>query len=198
MASPYFLVAGLGNPGEKYSHTRHNVGFWAIDCLGARLRVGSFQNKFKAEFAPVASGNPDQPGAILLKPQTFMNLSGQSIAEVVAFFKIPVETHLLVLVDDVDLPVGTLRLRLSGGSGGHNGLKSIIELIGTENFPRLRMGVGRSETLPTDVHVLSKISKADLPAYEDMALRAAEGAEQCWKQTPALAMNSINLKGTKK
>jgi peptidyl-tRNA hydrolase, PTH1 family len=189
-----FLIAGLGNPGEKYASTRHNIGFWAIDELKARLRVGAYQNKFKAEYALVSSPEANGTGAILLKPQTFMNLSGESIAEAVRFFKIPVATHLLVLVDDIDIPLGALRLRLSGGSGGHNGLKSIIECLGTEAFPRLRIGVGRSPTLPADVWVLSKIPKAEMSEYEKMASLAAEGAERCWRESPALAMNAINRK----
>jgi PTH1 family peptidyl-tRNA hydrolase len=197
MSEPLYLIAGLGNPGEKYRDTRHNVGFWAVDCLATRWKV-SFQNKFKAEYALASSSQTGAAGAILLKPQTFMNLSGQSIAEAARFYKIPLETHLLVLSDDLDLPAGALRLRLSGGAGGHNGLRSVNECLGTQNYPRLRMGIGRSATLEGADYVLAKIPRDEKPVYEKLAEEAANGVERCLKEGIAKAMNTVNQRSVEK
>lgn len=197
MSEPLYLIAGLGNPGDKYRETRHNAGFWAIDLLAARWKVGKFQNKFKAEYASVAPAQTGAAGAILLKPQTFMNLSGESIAEVVRFYKIPIETHLLVLSDDLDLPPGALRLRPSGGAGGHNGLKSIIDCLGTQAFPRLRMGIGRSDKLIGADYVLAKIPSSEKAVYEKLAWDAADGAELFLKEG-LKAMNTVNQRSEEK
>lgn len=193
MPESLFLIVGLGNPGEKYKDTRHNTGFWAADELAKRWKV-SFQNKFKGHFAQTNVGGQS---VLLLKPQTFMNLSGESVREAVAFYKIPTETHLLVLVDDLDTPPGELRLRLSGGSGGHNGLKSITQLLGTDAYPRLRMGIGRSATLPPDVHVLGRIDASERELYAAQVQRAADGVELCLKEGIFKAMNTVNRKADK-
>lgn len=198
MAESWMLIAGLGNPGEKYKETRHNIGFWDIDELASRWGVGKFQNKFKAEYALVPPATAGGTGVLLLKPQTFMNLSGEAIGAAVGFYKIPVATHVLILSDDVDLPVGSLRLRLSGGAGGHNGLKSVIQHLGTQDFARLRLGVGRSTAgLPTDVHVLGKIPSEEKPAYLNMTRAAADAVELCGKEGLARAMNTVNRKDSK-
>ncbi len=198
MSETLYLVAGLGNPGEKYRDTRHNAGFWAIDALASRWRVAKFQNKFKAEYASVAPAQTGAAGVILLKPQTFMNLSGESIGEAARFFKIPIETHVLILVDDMDLPTGALRLRLGGGSGGHNGLKSIADHLGTQSFPRLRMGVGRSATMQGADWVLAKIPAVEKLPYETLTQNAANAVEICIKEGLSMAMNTVNQRSEEK
>ncbi|MBY0370407.1 aminoacyl-tRNA hydrolase [bacterium] len=194
MPESLFLIVGLGNPGEKYRDTRHNAGFWVIDALAERWKVPSFQSKYKGLFAQTTfAGRP----VALLKPQTFMNLSGDSVREAVQFFKIPVESHLLALVDDLDTPAGEIRLRLSGGTGGHNGLKSMGECLSTDGFARLRLGIGRSSQVPPDVHVLSKIAASEREMYALQTARAAEGVELCLKDGVAKAMNTVNVRTDK-
>lgn len=183
------MLVGLGNPGTKYENTRHNIGFQVIDELSNRWSAGAFQKKFRA--LSVESSR-DSVKALLLKPQTYMNLSGESVQEAVSFFKIPVETHLLVISDDIDLPPGALRIRLSGGAGGHNGLKSIAECLGTENYARLRIGVGRSPTLPADVHVLAVIPKEERELYKNTVTQAADAVETILKDGLQKAMNTFN------
>jgi peptidyl-tRNA hydrolase, PTH1 family len=185
-----FLIVGLGNPGSKYANTRHNVGFTVVDEVARRLGI-SFQEKFQAQFG---QGDRDGERIYLLKPMTFMNLSGESVGEAARFFKIEVGEKLLVVSDDLDLPLANLRLRLFGGPGGHNGLKSIIEHLGTENFPRLRIGIGRSEEGETTSHVLGKLSKQEEPLMKDAVQLAADGIEHILKNGVALAMNKVNQK----
>lgn len=136
--APY-LIVGLGNPGREYRQNRHNVGFMAIDHLAQKLdiRISRLQSK-----ALTGSGSFEGNKLVLAKPQTYMNLSGQSVSGLCNFYKAPLD-HLLVIHDDLDLPAGTLRLRPSGGSGGQKGLASIIERLGTQDFARLRIGIGR-------------------------------------------------------
>jgi PTH1 family peptidyl-tRNA hydrolase len=141
---PIFLIVGLGNPGPEYRDNRHNAGFMLVSRLAERLgttfaRLESKALVAKAHYQPEGS---ESLRIILAKPQTYMNLSGQAVASLVRFYKLPLE-HLLVVHDDVDLPFGTLRLRPGGGSGGQKGVESIIQFLGTQEFPRLRMGVDR-------------------------------------------------------
>jgi PTH1 family peptidyl-tRNA hydrolase len=190
-----FLVVGLGNPGAQYENTRHNVGFEIIDQLSARWRAPGAQNKFHAEMVQLPEvGGVTSGKVILMKPLTYMNRSGLAVGEAVSFFKLDPASDLLVVSDDLDLPPGQLRLRLSGGAGGHNGLKSIIQALGTENFPRLRIGIGRSPSLPSDVFVLAKIPKAERPLYDKTRVLGAEAIERCLKEGTAQAMNSVNQK----
>lgn len=186
-----FLVVGLGNPGPKYENTRHNIGFKVIDELAKRWAVGSFQNKFKGLLAEAQKGASK---AILLKPQTYMNLSGDSVREVIQFYKIPVESHLVVISDDLDLPVGAIRIRPSGGTGGHNGLKSISEVLGAEGFARIRMGIGRSPTVPTEDYVLAPIPKGESKSYEDAIQVAANAVETFLQENLQKAMNLFNTR----
>ena len=135
------LIAGLGNPGEAYSDSPHNIGFRTLDKLLDQLGLKGFQKRFQSEFQKFSeNGNT----TLLLKPGIFMNRSGEPIAECASFFKIPPE-RILVICDDLDLPAGMARLRVSGGHGGHNGLRSIIENLGSENILRARVGIGRPE-----------------------------------------------------
>lgn len=186
-----YLIVGLGNPGDKYSNTYHNLGFLVIDHLAQRFQNPTFKKKFKGELAEVTVG---QSKVVFLKPQTYMNLSGESVGEVVHFYKIDITEKLLVISDDLDLPPGQLRFRLTGGPGGHNGLSSIIEHLNTESFPRLRIGIGRSEKMATESYVLSPIPKALKSVYDEAIHFAADGVETILKEGMKKALNSINQK----
>ena len=167
-----FLIVGLGNPGRQYESTRHNIGFRVIDHLAQRLGLAFSRQQLEAF---VASGRRDGVKMLLAKPQTFMNLSGRSVAGLMRFYKIP-PANLLVCCDDIDLPFGTIRLRSSGGSAGQRGMQSILEVLGTREVPRLRFGVGRppGRMDPADF-VLRDFdpSEADIvPELIDMAAQA--------------------------
>lgn len=154
------IVAGLGNPGDKYDKTRHNAGFIAIDRLCDSLGVKCDRAKFKALTCEATIGNSR---VLIMKPQTFMNLSGEAISEAARFYKIPAD-KVIVISDDVTLAVGKLRIRGKGSAGGHNGLKSIIEHLGTQEFPRIKLGVGEKPHPDYDMvdWVLGKFPKEDL------------------------------------
>ena len=134
-----YIIAGLGNPSSKYEHTRHNVGFDAIDCIAEKHGIKVEMLKHKAL---CGAGIINGQKVILVKPQTFMNLSGESLASITNFYKIDPEEELIVIYDDISLDVGRLRLRAKGSAGGHNGIKSIINLLGTDKFKRIKTGVG--------------------------------------------------------
>ncbi|NBV50553.1 aminoacyl-tRNA hydrolase [bacterium] len=187
--STRFLLVGLGNPGPQYENTRHNIGFKVIDALAEKWRVDGFSKKFKGLF--VESSWKDHK-VLLLKPQTYMNLSGESVREAAQFFKIPVESHVVVVSDDLDLPPGSIRLRKSGGSGGHNGLKSITEMLGTEGYPRLRLGIGRSSTVPTENYVLMSIPETEKKLYAQAVLTASEAIETLLTEGIEKAMSLFN------
>lgn len=166
------LIAGLGNPGKKYEHTRHNAGFMALDAIAAANGFPPFSKteKHRAEWS---EGMIAKEKTILLKPQTFMNLSGESVRSVMDFYRLKPE-DLMVIHDDADLPLGTVRIRPNGSSGGHNGLKSLIAHLGTENFTRIRIGIGRPENpeIPLEDYVLgawTKKEKEELaPVFEEI------------------------------
>jgi PTH1 family peptidyl-tRNA hydrolase len=197
MSSTPFVVVGLGNPGPKYARTLHNLGFHVVDELARRWKAPAFSEKFKGEFVKVSSP-ACAPGrdVILFKPQTYMNLSGDAVQPLCAFFKIDVATDLVVLVDDLDTPKGALRLRLSGGTGGHNGLLSIGDRLGTDAYPRLRLGIGRHPHMAADQYVLSQIPKADDSVYLNQTLEAAQAVELCLTQGVSKAMNTVNVRKT--
>ena len=150
------LIVGLGNPGREYETTRHNVGFIALDYLAQKLDTKIEKIKFKGIYGEGFIGNEK---CILLKPQTFMNLSGESVREACEFFKIPTE-NIIVIYDDINLDVGKVRIRPSGSAGGHNGMKNIIYLLNSDNFPRIRFGVGAPSHDLAD-HVLGHFSSED-------------------------------------
>lgn len=156
---PEFIIAGLGNPGEKYTFTRHNAGFLAADFLAQKLSCGVKNLKFKSLYGMTSIG---EHRVMLLKPQTFMNNSGEAIKAAVDFYKIPPE-KIIVMVDDIYLAPGRMRVRKSGSHGGHNGLKSITEHLGSENFPRIRIGVGEKPNPEYELAdwVLGKFPKED-------------------------------------
>ena len=154
-----FIIVGLGNPGRVYGKNRHNIGFLLLDRLAETLDL-SF-SRFESK-ALVTKTSHNGKRLILAKPQTYMNLAGQSVAQLVRFYKNPLE-NLLIVYDDIDLPLGAIRIRPDGGSGGHKGMHSIIQLLGTNEFPRMRLGIGRpSGRLDAAAYVLQDFSNSDL------------------------------------
>jgi PTH1 family peptidyl-tRNA hydrolase len=185
------LIVGLGNPGRQYERTRHNVGFEAVDRLAGRhgLAWEAAPKGIDALTCRWLGG-----GAVLAKPLTFMNRSGQALAGLLQFYKIALP-DLLVVVDEVQLETGRIRLRPSGSAGGHNGLKSIIASLGTEGFPRLRIGVGRGDTRRDLAdHVLGRVEPAEWPVLEEAIGRAADAAELFVAEDVLAAMNRFNRK----
>ncbi len=185
-----WLVVGLGNPGEKYEETRHNVGFMVADELGKR---GSFSIQKVKYHALTSTATIGGQGALVMKPTTYMNLSGEAVGEAARFYKIPPD-HVLVISDDVDLPLGKLRIRTNGSAGGHNGLKSIIQHLGSDQFPRLKVGVGGKPHPDYDMAdwVLSKFQGEDKKLIDETVKRAAEAVECLLKDGPQKAMNRFN------
>ena len=183
-SSSYRLVVGLGNPGSEYERTRHNVGFMALD----RLAQGKAQwRKERAWNAQVAKVD----GVLLCKPQTFMNLSGTAVAAVAGFYQISA-AEILVVLDDMSLPLGRLRLRSGGSSGGQNGLKSIVEQLGTQEVARLRLGIGGAAPDGAVGHVLGQFRKDEIPALEEMLERAEGAVCMALFEGLAAAMNAFN------
>ncbi len=160
-----FLVVGLGNPGSKYENNRHNIGFKAVDDIFHRFSFSAWSQKFNAD---MAKGSIDQRKVVLLKPMTYMNNSGESVQKAMAYFKIKPE-NVIVLHDELDLPPLKVRYKLGGGNGGHNGLKSIQQRIGTADFYRFRIGVGHPGSKDrVSRYVLSDFSKVETPYFEDL------------------------------
>ncbi len=185
------LIVGLGNPGNKYAQTRHNVGFDLVDFLAARWRISLSDRKQFQGIYGEGSGNHNTK-IRLLKPQTFMNLSGQSVRATTDWFKLPPES-VLVVYDDLDLPLGKIRLRLSGSAGGHNGMKSIISHLGTQNFPRVRIGIGKSTgEKDTISHVLGKFAQAEVPIVGDVIYLVNDAIELGLKQGIEKSMSLYN------
>lgn len=186
---PIFLIAGFGNPGRDYMNTRHNIGFMAVDRICHKLDV--FLGKMQSN-ALTAQFKDSHHRIILAKPQTFMNLSGQAVGGLLKFYKIPVE-NLLVIHDDLDLPLGTLRIRPSGGSGGQKGLGSTIERLGTQNFARLRLGIGRpSGRMDAADYVLQSFHTNDRQMLDTVLDSAAEAALLFVREGLETAMNRFN------
>ena len=185
-----WLVVGLGNPGDQYEHTRHNVGFAVADELAERCRVPLQRLKFRALTNTVTLGGQK---VLLMKPVTYMNLSGEAVREAAAFCKVPPE-HILVLSDEVALPPGKLRVRKGGSAGGHNGLKNIIAHLGSDQFPRIRLGVGQKPHPDYDMAdwVLGKPQGEDKKAVEAAVVRAADAVECLLAKGPEEAMNRFN------
>jgi len=188
MTDPFLLI-GLGNPGREYKDSRHNFGFMLVDRLCVRLNARGMKMQSKAI---VISATHEERKLILAKPQTFMNLSGQSVQGLAHFYKIPL-TNLMVLSDDLDLPFGTIRIRASGGPGGQRGMASIIEHLGTQDFPRLRLGIGRPPgRMEAADYVLQDFSRADLKNLSEVLDRAADAALTFVTEGLNAAMNKFN------
>ena len=185
-----WLVVGLGNPGEKYAHTRHNMGFLTVDLLAEKAGVKLNKVKFKSAYniLPFAGCR-----CLVMKPQTYMNLSGESVGEAARFYKIPAD-HVVVISDDISLPVGKLRIRTGGSAGGHNGLKNIIQHLGTDQFPRIKVGVGAPGQAGYDVvdWVIGRPLGEDQKVLMEALDRAGDAAEVLISQGPDRAMNRFN------
>jgi PTH1 family peptidyl-tRNA hydrolase len=184
-----YLLIGLGNPGREYKDNRHNIGFMLVDRLAVRLDARGMKLQSKAI---VTSGLYEDRKLILAKPQTYMNLSGQSVQGLLHFYKIPPE-NLIVAHDDLDLPLGTIRIRPGGGAGGQRGMASTIEYLGTKDFPRLRLGIGRppGRMAPAD-YVLQDFSRADLLIVSETLDRAADAVQTFVTAGLNKAMNQFN------
>ena len=185
-----WLLVCLGNPGDQYENTRHNAGFMVADELADRHNIPVQRLKFRALTNTITVG--DQK-VLLMKPVTYMNLSGEAVHEAAAFYKIPPE-HVLVISDEVALAPGKLRVRRSGSAGGHNGLKNIIAHLGTDQFPRIRVGVGQKPHPDYDMAdwVLGKFQGEDKKAVESAVKRAADAAECLIREGVDKAMNKYN------
>lgn len=185
------VIVGLGNPGSEYAATRHNVGFMAIDAMAAKYGVQVWRDKFSAQIGECMIGNEK---VLLVKPQTYMNLSGEAVGPLLSWYKLPSE-QMAVLYDDMDIEVGSARIRLKGSAGGHNGIKSILAHIGTEDFARFRIGIGRPAKGWSVVdHVLAKFSDADRAAVENVVEKIVPAVECFVKNGIDLTMNRYNIK----
>ena len=198
-------IVGLGNPGSKYAATRHNIGFMIVDALATRMRL-TFSDasveptrwsKLAARFgrkrrALVGKGTHSGRPCVLLKPLTYMNRSGEEVTHYVRVFQLDVP-DLLVIFDDISLPIGTIRLRKKGGAGGHNGLQDIIDHLHTSDFPRLRFGIGNDFARGQQIdYVLSPFAAAEQPGVEDAIRQATEAALTCVREGIDIAMNRYN------
>lgn len=187
-----YLIAGLGNPGREYDMTRHNIGFEVIDYMADRYSVKLNKLKFKAVYGETKISGEK---VYLVKPQTYMNLSGESIAEFWRFFKIPLE-NIIIINDDIDIEAGKLRIRSKGSAGTHNGLKSIIYHFGADVFPRIRVGVGAPKHKDYNLadYVLGRFTKEEIPLMEQAIIHAADAAETIITSGVNAAMNRFNGK----
>ena len=192
---PMKLIVGLGNPGPQYDKTRHNAGFMAVDRLQRRWAAGSTP---KGRFSGVCvEVSIKSERALLLKPTTYMNLSGRAVAEAIGFYKINVASDLIVIVDDVALPCGTVRVRASGGAGGHNGLSDIQRALGTDQYPRIRVGVDACPpVMALEDYVLGRFTPEQMALVEPSLDKAADAAELFATQGVTAAMNKFNATAT--
>ena len=187
-----WLVVFLGNPGLRYEGTRHNAGFMTADALARKKNISINRSRFRALTATCTIGDAT---VLLMKPQTYMNLSGEAVGQAARFYKIPAD-HVLVVSDDITLPIGAMRIRTRGSAGGHNGLKNIISVLGTEEFPRIRLGVGEPPHPDFDTvdWVLSVFRDQDAIDMADAASRAADAVECFIVHGPEKAMNLYSQK----
>lgn len=187
---PEFIIVGLGNPGIQYEGTRHNAGFITIEALEKKLGFSCDRHKFKAKVGNTVIGGKS---CLVMKPETFMNLSGDAVSEAMDFYKIPLE-NIIVIFDDISLDVGQMRIRRKGSAGGHNGIKSIIAQCDGENFPRIKLGVGKKPNPAYDLAkwVLSKFSEEDRKNLDDAAEKACIALELMVQGKTDEAMNKFN------
>jgi PTH1 family peptidyl-tRNA hydrolase len=190
------LIVGLGNPGRKYAHHRHNVGFQCLDRLAQAHGLSFTQRRAKASLAlgrcpELVEGKIADVGIVLARPLTYMNLSGQAVRQLVGFYQLPLE-DILVIYDDLDLPLGTIRLRPEGGSGGHKGMRSIIEALGSQAFPRLRVGIGRPLGNDAVSYVLSDFTADEQITLESVYEKVVAAVELFLREDIEAAMNVYN------
>lgn len=187
-----YIIAGLGNPGKKYENTRHNIGFITLDYLAERHDIQINKIKHKAL---VGEGRISGQKVLLVKPQTYMNLSGESLREVMDYYKVDIE-DMIVIYDDIDLPAGTVRIRKKGSAGTHNGMRSIVQHLG-QDFPRIRMGIGNERKGDLADFVLGGFSKEDREVLEPAVVRACDSVECYIAEGIEKAMNKYNIKAKK-
>jgi peptidyl-tRNA hydrolase, PTH1 family len=183
------IIVGLGNPGREYAATRHNVGFIVVNELARRASAEGTKKRFRSE---IREGRLRDQRIVLVAPQTYMNLSGHAVREVINWYHTPLE-DVLIVFDDMDIPFGQLRIRPSGTAGGHNGLKSIVEQLGTTEIPRLRVGIGRARTAARS-HVLSRFSPEEERALPDLSRSVCDAIELWIVDGMSKSMNEINRK----
>ena len=189
-----YLIVGLGNPGQAYARQRHNVGFITLDAISRKHSVAFKKHKSKSLIATLQLNNMS---VILSKPQTFMNLSGQSVQELVRYYDIQLD-KILVIFDDLDLPIGDIRIRKSGGSSGHRGMQSVITLLGTDTIPRLRLGIGRPPPIvdPKD-YVLRPFTEKQKQLIDSLIPKTIEAVESFVVDGVHTAMSNYNYKSSK-
>lgn len=187
-----FVIAGLGNPGREYENTRHNIGFRVIDDIAKKYQIAMLERKHKAV---IGKGYIDGQKVILVKPLTYMNLSGESIREVTDYYKVDVTTQLVVVSDDISLDVGQLRIRKKGSAGGHNGLKNIILHLGSENFMRIRMGVSdKPQGYDLKDYVLGHFTDGEIKVLSETSEKAEQAIRMIMQGDVDRAMNRYNTK----
>ncbi len=184
-----YIIAGLGNPGKEYTSSRHNSGYMALEYLAEKLSVKLNKLKFNSVYGDTSINGEK---VMLVKPVTYMNKSGIAIAEIVKFYKIPIE-NLIVIYDDIDIPLSALRIRPNGSAGTHNGMKSIVESIGSE-FPRIRIGIGRNDEMDLADYVLQKFSSSEKDIVSPIIEKAAEAALEIIENGIDSAMQKFNIK----
>lgn len=189
-----YIIAGLGNPGKKYENTRHNMGFMAIDLLADEYDISVDKLKFKSL---VGEGRIAGQRVLLLKPQTYMNLSGDAIREAMNFYKIDPE-NLIIIYDDIDIPTGTFRIRKKGSAGTHNGMRSIVQQIQSDQFPRIRVGIGSEKKVDLMHYVIGGVSKSEAELLKDALVKSAKGAAAIVEKGIDKAMNEFNVRPPKK
>lgn len=188
-AGDTYVIAGLGNPGKEYENTRHNMGFRAIDVLSSDEGIDISRSKFHSL---IGRGRIAGKKVILVKPQTYMNRSGQAVREAAMYFDVPPQ-NLIVIYDDIDLPAGSIRIRKSGGAGTHNGMRSVVEQLGTKDFIRIRIGVGGAEKGEDLVErVIGKVPKAEQTVLDEAAAEAAKAVKDIISLGVDNAMNRHN------
>lgn len=193
MSNETFIIAGLGNPGRKYENTRHNLGFITVDKIAEDNDISVKKIKFKSL---VGEGVIGSDKVILMKPQTFMNNSGEALREIVNFYKISPE-NLIVIYDDFDIPIGSIRVRKFGSAGTHNGMRSVIRLLGFDNFPRIRIGIDSTIKNELIDFVTGGFRKEEVPLLEEAVTNGAAAAETIVTKGIDLAMNRYNTKKTR-
>jgi PTH1 family peptidyl-tRNA hydrolase len=182
------LIVGLGNPGPQYEKTRHNIGFMVVDAIARAHNIDLSKNKFNAVYG---TGEIDQTPCVLLKPQTFMNLSGRSLVPALAFYQVPIK-KVIVIHDELDIPYGQIRLKTGGGHAGHNGLRSIIELTGSADFMRVRMGIGRPKFGDVSSFVLSPFQSEEQMTLSDFCQQATQDIQTVLQLGINQAMNQVH------
>ena len=187
-----YIIAGLGNPEAKYDHTRHNIGFHAIDVLCDKYNIKLNKLKFKATFGDGFIGGEK---VILVKPQTYMNLSGEAIRDMALFYRVPHE-NIIIIFDDVSLECGRMRIRPSGSAGGHNGIKSIIYQLNSDKFPRIKLGIGAPPHADYDLadYVLGRFTPDEIKILEPVLIDTADAVESIIRNGIQTAMNKFNGK----